>query len=99
MIQTNQILNNTYRIEERLGAGGGGIVFKAYHLRLEKYVAVKLIKDNVKDIINRRAEADILKNLKHEGLPQVYDFVNDGDDVYTVMEFIDGSSLFDEIVR
>lgn len=99
MIQTNQILNNTYRIEERLGSGGGGIVFKAYHLRLEKYVAVKLIKDNVKDIINRRAEADILKNLKHEGLPQVYDFVNDGDDVYTVMEFIDGSSLFDEIVR
>lgn len=99
MIQINQILNDTYRIEEQLGSGGGGIVFKAYHLRLEKYVAVKLIKDNVKDIINQRGEADILKRLKHEGLPQVYDFINDGEDIYTVMEFIDGGSLFDEIVK
>ncbi|MGN0691478.1 MAG: protein kinase, partial [Oscillospiraceae bacterium] len=94
----NQILNDTYRIEKQIGSGGGGVVYKAYHLRLKKYVAVKLIKDTVKGAINERAEADILKGLKHEGLPQVYDFVCDGDDVYTVMEFIDGRSLFDEIV-
>lgn len=99
MIATGQILNNTYKITERLGSGGGGIVFKAYHMRLEKYVAVKLIKDNVKGAVNERAEADILKRLKHEGLPQVYDFINDGEDIYTVMEFIDGCSLFDEIVK
>lgn len=99
MIEINRILNNTYKITERLGSGGGGIVFKAYHMRLEKYVAVKLIKDNIKGAVNERAEADILKRLKHEGLPQVYDFINDGEDVYTVMEFIDGCSLFDEIVK
>lgn len=98
MITQNQILNNTYQIIGQLGSGGGGIVFKAYHLRLEKYVAIKLIKENVKGVVNERAEADILKRLKHEGLPQVYDFINDGEDVYTVMEFIDGCSLFDEIV-
>ena len=69
MITTGQILNDTYKITERLGSGGGGIVFKAYHLRLEKYVAVKLIKDEVKGAVNERAEADILKRLKHEGLP------------------------------
>ncbi|MBD5145372.1 MAG: protein kinase [Ruminococcus sp.] len=99
MIEINQILNNTYRIEEQLGSGGGGIVFKAYHMRLEKYVAVKLIKEEILGAVNERAEADILKRLKHEGLPQVYDFIIDGSDVYTVMEFIDGCSLFDEIVK
>lgn len=99
MIQPNQILNDTYRIESKLGTGGGGIVYKAYHLRLQKYVAVKLVKDEVKGIINERAETDILKRLKHEGLPQVYDFINDGEDIYTVMEYIDGASLSDVIAR
>ncbi|MCM1577921.1 MAG: protein kinase [Ruminococcus sp.] len=99
MIEPTQTLNNTYRIISRIGSGGGGIVYKAYHLRLEKYVAVKLIKEEIKGAVNERAEADILKGLKHEGLPQVYDFIVDGEDVYTVMEFIDGSSLFDEIVK
>lgn len=99
MITVGQTLNSTYRITEQIGSGGGGIVFKAYHLRLEKYVAVKLIKDKVKGKMNERAEADILKQLKHEGLPQVYDFINDGEDVYTVMEYIDGHSLHDEIIK
>lgn len=99
MIEVGQILNDTYEIVEKIGAGGGGIVFKAYHKRLEKNVAIKLIKENVKEHINQRAETDILKNLKHESLPQVYDFIVDGDDVYTVMEYIDGGSLFDEIVK
>lgn len=99
MLTINQTLNNTYKITEELGSGGGGVVYKAYHLRLEKYVAIKLIKDSVKGAINERAEADILKRLKHEGLPQVYDFINDGEDVYTVMEYIDVGSLFDEIVK
>lgn len=99
MIEINQILNNTYKITEQLGSGGGGIVFKAYHMRLKKYVAVKLIKEEILGAVNERAEADILKRLKHEGLPQVYDFIIDGSDVYTVMEFIDGCSLFDEIVK
>ncbi|MBQ5320061.1 MAG: protein kinase [Oscillospiraceae bacterium] len=97
MITIGQTLGNTYKITEQLGAGGGGIVYKAFHTRLERYVAVKLIKDKVKGIINERAEADILKRLKHDGLPQVYDFVTDGEDVYTVMEYIDGRSLGEEI--
>lgn len=56
MITAGQVLNDTYEIIEQLGSGGGGIVFKAYHLRLEKYVAIKLIKGSVKDKINQRAK-------------------------------------------
>ncbi|MGN0638472.1 MAG: serine/threonine protein kinase [Huintestinicola sp.] len=93
MITIGQILNDTYKIVAALGSGGGGTVFQAYHLRMQKNVAVKLIKDNVRDILCSRAEVDILKELKNEYLPQVIDFVEDGDEIYTVMEYIEGKNF------
>lgn len=93
MIETDQILNDTYKIISRIGSGGGGTVYKAYHKRMQKYVAIKLIKDEIKGGINNRSEVDSLKNLKSDYLPQVLDFVEDGDDVYTVMEFIEGENF------
>lgn len=92
-MRQGEILDNTYQIVEELGDGGGGVVYKAIHIRLKKYVAVKMVKENVAGLINTRAEADILKNLKHEYLPQVYDFFQIDRKVYTVMDFIPGRSL------
>lgn len=93
MLSSGQILNNTYKIICPLGSGGGGIIYKAYHIRIKKNVAIKLIKDNAKNQCCNRSEVDILKNLKNDYLPQILDFVEDGDDVYTVMEFIDGNDF------
>lgn len=93
MPRRGDILDNTYQIIEEIGHGGGGIVYKAIHLRLQKYVAVKKIRDKVAGIINVRGEADILKNLHHTYLPQVYDFLQIGDQIFTVMDFIPGESL------
>lgn len=93
MITKGQVLNDTYEIIERLGSGGGGIIYKAYHRRMQKYVAIKLIKDEIKGDLNSRSEVDMLKNLKNDFLPQVIDFVEDGNDVYTVMEFIEGQNF------
>ena len=75
MIEKGNIINGTYRIEDKIGAGGGGTVFKAYHLRLEKYVVVKRINDAWVGLMDSRKEADIIKNLKHQYLPQAYDFL------------------------
>lgn len=93
MIETGQTLNDTYEITERLGSGAGGIIYKAYHRRMRKYVAIKLIKEDLKNTLDTRAEVDMLKDLKNDYLPQVIDFVEDGSDVYTVMEFIDGKDF------
>lgn len=93
MIGAGKVLNDTYEVCERIGSGGGGIIYKAYHRRIRKNVAIKLIKDNIKGELRNRAEVDVLKNLKHEYLPQVLDFVEDGEDVYTVMEFIEGQNF------
>lgn len=93
MLQTGTVLDNTYEIIEILGKGGGGIVYKARHLRLKKLVAVKKVADNAKGKLNVRGEADILKNLHHTYLPQVYDFLEIDGEVFTVMDYIPGYSL------
>jgi len=87
------LLDQTYQIIEEIGAGGSGVIYKAYHTRLRKVVVIKKIKDNFVGVINGRSEVDILKNLRHTGLPQVYDFVQLGSQVYTVMEYIEGYDL------
>ncbi len=93
------ILEQTYEIIEEIGSGGGGIVYKARHLRLQTDVVVKKIKEEVKGKVKLRQEADILKNLKHPYLPRVYDFIETEDDVYTVMDFIYGENLDDAVKK
>lgn len=87
------IFNNTYQLLEEIGSGGGGVVYKAYHERLRKYVVIKQIRDCVKGVLESRAEVDILKNLSHTYLPQVFDFLEIDGEIYTVMDFIPGVSL------
>ena len=89
----HRYIANTYEIISRIGSGNSGIVYKARHMNLDKYVVLKKIKTDIKDIVNNRAEVDVLKNLKHACLPQVLDFVEDDGDIYTVMEFISGNSF------
>ncbi len=81
-----------------IGSGGGGVIFRAYHQRLQKYVVLKKIRSNVQGILDERGETDILKELHHEYLPQVFDFLNVEGDVYTVMDFIEGKS-FDQLIK
>lgn len=98
MLQIGEVLDNTYEIQDRIGSGGGGIIFKAYHKRMKKTVAIKLIKEDVKGLLENRSEVDILKNLKNEYLPQVLDFISSENNVYTVMEFVEGSN-FQQLIR
>lgn len=95
-----QIIAGVYEIEKRIGAGGGGIVYLGRHIRLNKTVVLKADrrKLNASEETLRR-EVDMLKNLSHTYIPQVYDFVQDGEDVYTVMDFIDGENLDELMTR
>lgn len=86
-------LTDTYDIYEAIGAGGGGTVYRAVHKRLQKTVVLKKLKDTVTNIMDCRTEVDILKNLRHSYLPQVLDFIECSDGVFTVMDFIPGKSL------
>lgn len=93
MIQNGAILDGMYQIIHEIGQGGTGIIYLAEHLRLQKKVVVKKVKDNFVGQINGRAEVDILKRLHHTCLPQVYDFLVIGSSIYTVMEYVEGQDL------
>lgn len=97
-MEKGTILKDTYEIMEEIGSGGGGIVYKARHIRLDIYVVVKKVRDEVLGKMESDQEVKILKNLKHSYLPRVYDFIDQPDGVYTVMDFIQGENL-DEAVR
>lgn len=86
-------LKDTYDIEGQIGEGGGGSIYKAYHKRLQKEVVIKKMHMRSRNIHKNRQEADILKNLRHSYLPQVLDFIETGDEVYTVIDFIPGESF------
>lgn len=88
-----EILGGVYQIIDEIGKGGVGIIYRAWHLNLQKYVVVKKIKDNYVGVLEARGEVDILKSLHHSNLPQVYDFLQVNREVYTVMDFIDGHDL------
>lgn len=86
----------TYKILGIIGKGGGGIVYKAVHTRLQKEVVIKQIK-NPSGELNRN-ETDLLKGIKHSYLPQVLDFIEQGGEAYTVMDYISGSDI-DKLVK
>lgn len=90
----SQVIAGVYEIKNEIGSGGGGIVYLGRHLRLDKQVVLKADKRslNTKPEVLRR-EVDMLKDLSHTYIPQVYDFVQENGVVYTVMDFIEGESL------
>ncbi|MCI8530162.1 MAG: protein kinase [Lachnospiraceae bacterium] len=95
-----QIIARTYELLEKIGAGGGGVVYLGRHIRLEKAVVLKADKRTLS--IGRetlRREVDLLKALSHTYIPQVYDFVQEDGVVYTVMDYIQGESLDKLIAR
>ncbi len=93
MFKQGEILNNTYQILEEIDQGGAGVIYLAYHLRLQKRIVVKKLKDSYVGRINERGEADVLKQLHHRYLPQVYDFVLRRQQIYTVIDYIEGQNL------
>lgn len=90
----SEIIASTYELIEKIGSGGGGVVYLANHLRLNKKVILKADKRKITtrpDLLRR--EVDVLKDLSHSYIPQVYDFFVENDVVYTAMDYIEGESL------
>ena len=92
-----RMLDNRYEILEVIGTGGMAVVYKARCHRLNRLVAIKILKDeNLEDADFRRrfrAEGQAVGMLNHPNIVAVYDVVTSKDADYIVMELIDGISL------
>jgi len=106
-LTTGQVLQNRYRIVSMLGQGGMGAVYRAWDTRLSVSVALKEMRPqpgiDPQTLAQLRQqfqqEAQILARLSHPNLVRVGDFFEEGDNIYLVMDFVEGESLATRIAR
>ncbi len=107
MLTTGSILQNRYRVARILGQGGMGAVYRAWDTRLNIPVAIKEMVPqpglNPATLIELRVqfkqEAAILARLHHPNLVRVTDFFEENDNAYLIMDFVEGESMGERIVR
>ena len=100
---TGELLKDRYRLERTLGRGGMAAVWLGHDEVLERPVAVKVLSDTIasdQGFVNRfRREARTAAGLSHPNLVGVYDFSEEGERPYLVMQFVPGENLAERLER
>ncbi|MGO8733108.1 MAG: protein kinase domain-containing protein [Terriglobia bacterium] len=89
-----------YQIRRKIGEGGMGVVYEGWDERLGRAVAIKTVREASKSGDARSRlwrEARSLARVSHPRVCQVFDVLEDGKDLFLVLEFLDGRSLADRI--
>ncbi len=88
-----------YQLISKIGRGGMAEVYRGYHAKLDRHVAVKILHGYLADgedfLARFEREAQSVATLRHDHIVQIYDFDVQDDQYYMVMEFIDGGTLGD----
>lgn len=97
MIKIGMIIGDRYEILEKIGTGGMSDVYKAKDHKLNRFVAVKVLKqefsENANFVSKFRIEAQAAAGLMHPNIVNVYDVGEEGGIYYIVMELVEGITL------
>ncbi|MBY0496090.1 MAG: protein kinase [Cyanobacteria bacterium] len=98
VITVGAVVDNKYRVDSIIGQGGMGAVFRAWDVRLERPVAIKVVRADLISDPDSRArfnrESKIVARLQHPSIVTVYDYGNLADgSAFLVMEFVPGEDL------
>ncbi|MBI3287997.1 MAG: protein kinase [Elusimicrobia bacterium] len=90
-----------YEVVKEIGLGGMGVVYEAKDRSLERRVAVKKMRDEIRVDSHERArfvnEAKLVAQLRHPNIVDIYAIVEESQEVYLVFEFVEGRTLRDQI--
>jgi eukaryotic-like serine/threonine-protein kinase len=102
-IGTGELLKDRYRLERTLGRGGMAAVWLGHDEVLDRPVAVKVLSDTIASdpgfVARFRREATTAAGLSHPNLVGVYDFSEEGERPYLVMQFVPGENLAERLER
>lgn len=86
-----------YQIQDKLGEGGGGVVYRAYQAAVGREVAVKVLKEkyanNLTFLQRFQTEAEMIARLEHPHIIPLYDYWRDESGIFVVMRLLRGGSL------
>lgn len=103
MIKPGMFISDRYEIIDKVGSGGMADVYKARCHRLNRFVAIKVLKTEFSDdksfVTKFRAEAQSVAGLSHPNIVNVYDVGEDNGLYYIVMELVEGITLKNFIER
>ena len=97
------IVANRYEVDDVIGKGGMAIVYRAYDNKLSRHVTLKVLKEDylategIADLVPLEARAAAA--LNHQNIVSIYDFGQDGDICYIVLQYVDGASLKELITK
>jgi serine/threonine-protein kinase len=99
-----RVIAGRYRLESRIGEGGMGIVYRARHVLIDRVVAVKLIRPDLRGETHLRAwmlrEARAANRVDHAHIIDIHDIgETDDGELYLVMEYLVGTPLSNELAR